>query len=96
MNKSTNNQLNVVLEVIEQKEELQGLTELKQFLIHIKESKNEMLDMLDDDFVKDDKFWDRYAYNVSTNGMAITLHINADTFSRMEAFIKSEIENFEL
>jgi hypothetical protein len=41
------------------------------------------------------EFWDRMAYNISTNGKSITLHLCADTFSRMEAFIKGEIKNFE-
>ena len=72
------------------------LNELKEFLLQLKKSASQMLYKLDSDVVKDDEFWNKYSYTISTNGKSITLPINADTYDNFENFLQNLIDNYEL
>jgi hypothetical protein len=68
--------------------------DLNEFLEHIQDSANEMLEQMDE-VQPNEEFWGKYAYTITSNGKSIKIDINADTFSRMEAFVKSEINHLE-
>jgi hypothetical protein len=83
------------LELIDDcKSEQESSNDLNSFLSHIQDSATEMLEQMDK-VDSNDEFWSKYAYTITTNGKRIRIDINADTFSRLEAFLKSEINHQE-
>ena len=72
--------------------------ELEDFLKHVRTSAHEMLDALDNNPAlvgRNDEFWDKYSYKISTNGKTIVIPINAESNERLESYLEIEILEFE-
>ena len=65
------------------------LEKLNQFLNHLKESSNEMLDIID---YENGEYEERFNITIAINGEQIIIPLNADSYSRLEQFISDEIK----
>jgi hypothetical protein len=68
------------------------IEKLNQFLKHLKNSADEMLDIIADN--KD--YEERFDIKISINGKQITIPLCADSYYRLEQFINDEIKEEEL
>ena len=65
--------------------------ELNLFLQHLKDSANEMLDIISDG----EDYEDRFDIKLGINGKHIILPLCADNYSRLVSFIEDEIKEEE-
>ncbi len=68
------------------------VSELNDFLKHIDNSKDEMLDIIDGN----GDYEERFDITISINGKSIIVPLNADSYYRLEKFIEDEIIELSL